>query len=86
MKILTKDLLGNLPLIGKPCLRVPIVGLVVDKEKNLDLLEKFIDPTPEIWDEIIKDSEIILRVPMDNWDGEIIPEYVRKFVEKEGIV
>lgn len=34
MRILIKDPLEKLPLIGMPGLRVPIIGLIVDKRLN----------------------------------------------------
>ena len=40
MRILIKDSLGNLQLIGKFGLRAPIIGLVVDKRLNTELSEK----------------------------------------------
>jgi len=83
MKVLIKN--SNLPIFG-PGFIVPMIGLVVDREKNLSILEKFIDPFPDIWDEEIKENEVILRVPMDKWKGEMISEYIKEFVKREGIV
>jgi hypothetical protein len=86
MKVLIRDSMKDVPLIGKPGLRTPIVGIVVEKELNPNLPEKFIDPNPDKWDEALKKNEIILKVPMDQWKGEPINEYVLEFMKREGIV
>ncbi len=86
MKVLIRDSMKDVPLNGKPGLRTPIVGIVVEKELNSNLPEKFIDPNPDEWGEALKKNEIILKVPMDQWKGELINEYVLEFMKREGIV
>lgn len=85
MKVLIKDPMKDVPLIG-PGLRIPKIGLVVEKKLNPDLPEKFIDPNPDEWEEALKKDEIILKVPMDQWKGEPINEFVLEFMKREGIV
>lgn len=86
MRILIKNPLGELPLNGMPGLRAPIIGLIVDKRLNPELPDNYIDPTPEFWQEELKEYEVILKVPMKQWKGEIIFAYVSDFVKREGIV
>jgi hypothetical protein len=86
MRILIKDPLGKLPLIGMPGLKAPVIGLIVDKRLNPELSEKYIDPTPEFWDENLTEHEVLLRVPMDQWKGGFVQEYVSEFIKRQGIV
>jgi len=88
MRILVKDPLRDLPLIGMPWFRAPIIGLIVDKRLNPELSEKYIDPTPEIWEENLTEHEVLLRVPMDHWKGGlgVVEEYVSDFIKRQGIV
>ena len=85
MKVLIKDPMKDVPLIG-PGLRIPKVGIVVERKLNPDLPKKFIDPNPDYWEEALKKDEIILKVPMDQWKGEPINEFVLEFMKREGIV
>ena len=87
MRILVKDPMKDVPLIGIPILRVPEVGIVVRRALNPGLSEKLIDPDPDSWNEKLGEGEVIIRVPMDQWKREqLVSEYVEEFTKREGIV